>query len=137
MNERIVEQNESLRGDVGNFLSPLLQAFDTPIPFSTVGRRQVSNVPAQALILLNDPFVHQQAALWAKSVLSTPGSVTERIARMYLSAFGRAPTDEETAACVEFLDEQAKRYALKPDDIKIWADLAHILFNAKEFIYLN
>src|SRR5207247_2496653 len=32
-----------------NFLSPFLLAFDTPIPFSTVGRRTVSNVPAQAL----------------------------------------------------------------------------------------
>ena len=41
-----------------NFLAPFLLAFDTPIPFSTVGRRQVSNVPAQSLILMNDPFVH-------------------------------------------------------------------------------
>src|SRR5262249_25621732 len=35
-----------------NFLSSFLLAFDTPIPFSTVGRRTVSNVPAQALILM-------------------------------------------------------------------------------------
>ena len=40
-----------------NFLSPMMLAYDTPIPFSTVGRRNVSNVPAQALILMNDPFV--------------------------------------------------------------------------------
>ena len=52
------------------FLTPMLLAFDTPIPFSTVGRRQVSNVPAQALILMNDPFVQQQAELWAKTVLA-------------------------------------------------------------------
>ena len=36
----------------------------------TVGRRTVSNVPAQALILMNDPFVHQQATLWAKHVFA-------------------------------------------------------------------
>ncbi len=30
-----------------NFLSPMLLAFDTPTPFSTMGRRTVSNVPAQ------------------------------------------------------------------------------------------
>ena len=53
-----------------NFLSSFLLAFDTPSPFSTVGRRTVSNVPAQALILMNDPFVHQQADLWAKRVLA-------------------------------------------------------------------
>src|SRR5262249_54545860 len=40
-----------------NFLSPMMLAFDTPNPFSTVGRRTVSNVPAQALILMNDPLV--------------------------------------------------------------------------------
>jgi len=44
-----------------NFLSPMLLAFDTPIPFSTMGRRSLSNVPAQALILMNDPFVQEQA----------------------------------------------------------------------------
>ena len=51
-----------------NFLSSFLLAFDTPSPFSTVGRRTVSNVPAQALILMNDPFVHNQADVWAKRV---------------------------------------------------------------------
>ena len=42
-----------------NFLSPFMLAFDTPVPFSTMGRRNISNVPAQALILLNDPLVVQ------------------------------------------------------------------------------
>lgn len=40
-----------------NFLSPFMLTFDTPVPFSSMGRRNVSNVPAQALILLNDPLV--------------------------------------------------------------------------------
>ena len=40
-----------------NFLSPMMLAFDSPIPFATVGRRTISNVPAQALILLNDPYL--------------------------------------------------------------------------------
>src|SRR5262249_42533181 len=35
-----------------NFLTPLFLAFDYPVPFSTMGRRSVSNVPAQALTLL-------------------------------------------------------------------------------------
>ena len=75
-----------------NFLSPMLLAFDTPIPFSTVGRRQVSNVPAQALILLNDPFVHQQAGVWAKRVLSQSESADERLRAMYSRRFpGRRP----------------------------------------------
>ncbi|MFN6103139.1 MAG: DUF1553 domain-containing protein, partial [Planctomycetaceae bacterium] len=46
-----------------NFLNPLFQAFDSPVPFTTSGRRSVSNVPAQALAMLNNPLVVQQAEL--------------------------------------------------------------------------
>jgi hypothetical protein len=120
-----------------NFLSPFLLAFDTPIPFSTVGRRTVSNVPAQALILLNDPFVHQQAQAWAKRVLAAPGTTAERVRGMYLAAFGRPPTETESAACQEFLQQQATLHRSTPDELPAWTDLAHTLINVKEFIYLH
>jgi hypothetical protein len=120
-----------------NFLSPFLLAFDTPIPFSTVGRRSVSNVPAQALILLNDPFVHQQAEVWGRRVLSRPGTAGERVEAMYVRAFGRPPTATERHDCLAFLYGQAKRYGVTADDAKVWADLAHTLFNVKEFIFVN
>jgi hypothetical protein len=113
-----------------NFLSPFLLAFDTPIPFSTVGRRQVSNVPAQALILLNDPFVHEQGERWAKAVLGSPGTTEERVRRMYLTAFGRPPTDQEFKSCVEFVSG-------KEADAAAWTDLAHTLFNVKEFVFIR
>jgi cytochrome c553/mono/diheme cytochrome c family protein len=120
-----------------NFLNPFLLAFDSPIPFSTVGRRQVSNVPAQALILLNDPFVHQQASRWGRAVHAGQVPPAEKVRRMYLNAFGRPPTADETAACLEFLAEQTSRYGKGKDSPEAWADLAHTLFNTKEFIYLN
>jgi hypothetical protein len=120
-----------------NFLSPLLLAFDTPIPFSTVGRRTVSNVPAQALILLNDPFVHQQAEVWARRVLASPGTPRERVTGMYLSAFGRPPSDAELTACLAFLERQSQATGTKADDVRVWADLAHTLVNVKEFIFVN
>ncbi len=118
-----------------NFLSPFLLAFDSPSPSSTIGRRTVSNVPAQSLILLNDPFVHQQAQVWARRVLAESGSMRERIIRMYESAFSRPPTEMELAACVEFLERQPAAQAR--DDPAAWADLAHVLFNVKEFIFVN
>ncbi len=117
-----------------NFLSPLLLAFDTPIPFSTVGRRTVSNVPAQALILLNDPFVHQQAEVWARRVLRQEGTPAERVTRMYQTALGRPPSETELRDCLDFLDEQS-RLARSP--MFAWTDLAHVLFNAKEFLFLD
>lgn len=119
-----------------NFLNPMLLAFDTPIPFSTVGRRQVSNVPAQALILMNDQFVQEQAMNWAKIVLAKSEIDDDRIRGMYLSAFGRAPTEDEIEACTQFLREQAARYG-PIDKVKPWADLAHTLFNVKEFIFVD
>jgi hypothetical protein len=120
-----------------NFLPPLLLAFDTPSPFSTVGRRTVSNVPAQALILLNDELVHQQAGVWARRVLAQPGPARERVTRMYQSAFARPAAEAELTACLEFLGRQARLSGQGPDDPAAWADLAHVLFNAKEFIFVN
>jgi len=120
-----------------NFLPAMMLAFDTPIPFSTVGKRTVSNVPAQALILLNDPFVHQQAEVWGQHVSARAGSATERIEGMYVGAFGRPPTERERAACLAFLDGQAKRHGTRIDDARVWTDLAHTLFNVKEFIFVN
>jgi hypothetical protein len=120
-----------------NFLSPLLLAFDTPIPFSTVGRRSVSNVPAQALILMNDPFVHQQAALWAHRVRAEGGTPEERVRRMYAQAFARPPEPDELRHCLDFLDRQAGLLGCAPDAEPTWADLAHALVNTKEFLFLR
>jgi hypothetical protein len=122
-----------------NFLAPMMLAFDAPIPFSTMGRRGGSNVPAQALILMNDPFVREQSELWARRLLAGPASTpAERVAEMYLAAFGRRPEPEETAAAEEFLREQAPAYGDSAADLdaRAWADLAHVLFNLKEFLYI-
>ena len=112
-----------------NFLSPFLVAFDTPIPFSTVGKRQVSNVPAQALILLNDPFVHGQAEVWGKKLAASPATADERIAGMYRTCFARAPKPEALAACRATVEG-------KETDAAAWTELAHTLFNVKEFVFV-
>jgi hypothetical protein len=120
-----------------NFLNPMFTAFDYPTPFTTIGRRTVSNVPAQALVMLNNPFVLQQAKLWAERVLAVPNQTTEqRVQRMYESAFGRLPTKAELAIATEFLAEQGKDYG-EPNHPKAWADFAHVLFNDKEFIFVE
>jgi hypothetical protein len=120
-----------------NFLNPIFLAFDYPVPFTTIGKRTVSNVPAQALTLLNNPFVIEEARRWSKRVLAEPSRTTpERITSMYVTAFGRPPTDAEVKDAQDFLTEQAKEYG-KADDPRAWADLCHVLFNVKEFIFLN
>ncbi|MBW3596261.1 MAG: DUF1553 domain-containing protein [Planctomycetes bacterium] len=133
----------SIYGEVRrNFLSPMMLAFDAPAPFSTMGRRNVSNVPAQALILMNDPFVVEQARRWAERELAgEETSAEDRVMRLYLTAFARPPHPNETAAAVAFLDHQAEEYGLQPEsgapDVRVWTDLCHALFNSKEFIFVQ
>ncbi len=116
-----------------NFLTPMLLAFDYPPPATAMGRRNVSNVPAQALTLLNDPFILDQARLWAGRLLEESGaSAEDRVDRMYLTAFARLPTPAERAAALAFLGEPGRR-----GDRGAWADLAHVLFNVKEFLFVN
>ena len=125
-----------------NFLPPMMLAFDTPPPLGTVGRRNVSNVPAQALILMNDPFVIEQAQRWAARTLATPRlTAAQRIERMYLEAIARPPSEDESAAALAFLASQGAAYGIDGEkclaDERTWADLAHVLFNVKEFVYLQ
>ena len=124
-----------------NFLPSFLLAFDLPVPFQAMGRRNVTNVPAQALTLMNDPFVTEQAQVWARRLLAETGLSTEaRIGQMYREAFAREPTAEEQAVAIEFLAAQAERhgadFATDPTNAAAWADLAHALFNTKEFIFV-
>ena len=120
-----------------NFLSPFMTTFDTPAPFSTMGRRNVSNVPAQALILMNDPFVAGQAKKWAQRALAieedsendSQDRSEKRIIWMYESAFGRPPTKSELEVSSEFIESST--------DVETWTQFAHALINTKEFIFLR
>lgn len=121
-----------------NFLSPLMRTFDMPVPYSTVGRRTVSNVPAQSLILLNDPFIKDESMNWAKRVMkSKDDGALGIIRRVYQQAFGREPTLEELQQSNEFLTEQAKLHGTIGIDESTVADLCHVLINVKSFIYIN
>jgi Protein of unknown function (DUF1553)/Protein of unknown function (DUF1549)/Planctomycete cytochrome C len=124
-----------------NFLPPMMLAFDMPIPFTTFGRRTVSNVPAQALTLMNDPFVIEQSRAWARRVLERNRTAGQRIQSMYLTAFARPPREDELKGARAFLEEQAEAYGVpaagRLEDARVWSDLAHVLFNTKEFIFIR
>jgi hypothetical protein len=119
-----------------NFLSSMLQAFDFPQPFTCMGRRSVSNVPAQSLILRNNPFVHEEAKRWALRALRTPGSATGRLREMFLAAYARPPLPEETLEAIRYLELSARSMSKSPEDPEVWEGLAHALFQAKEFIFV-
>ena len=114
-----------------NFPQPFLGVFDFPNPATTMGRRANSNVPAQALTLLNDPFVHQEAERWAaRSLAEAPGlAPAARVERLYLEAVARPPRTDERDAALAFVEGAE-------DDTASWTALCHVLFNLKEFRFL-
>ena len=120
-----------------NHLEPMLMAFDKPTPFSTIGKRVVSNSPAQPLIMLNNPFVHAQASIWADALLNSGTSATGELVNLaYQQAFGRDPEPWEAEAAVGFIEAQKKETG--NDSLKQpLTDLCHTLFNVKEFVFVN
>jgi hypothetical protein len=120
-----------------NFLNPMMLAFDTPAPFSAIGKRNVSNVPAQALILMNDPFVLEQAERWARRLLEVQEDAETRVNRMFVQAIGRPPTAEELQRCLRFVTQDVSVDSPPvQNELEAWRDLAHVLFNLKEFAFV-
>jgi hypothetical protein len=127
-----------------NFLTPMFLAFDYPLPISAIGRRSVSTVPSQALMLMNNEFVASQAKTWAERLLQHETVSENLVRKMFLTAFGRPASNQEVEETLQFVREQGQRHAasvsaLSKAEIKqrVWADVAHVLFNSAEFIYVR
>jgi hypothetical protein len=119
-----------------NFPSPFLETFDAPKPFSTLGRRETTNVPAQSLALLNDPFVIEQATHWARKIMREHETESARIRAMFETAFARPPDSAELSASHAFLADLAREHEAAGEQL-VWRDFAQSLFNLKEFIYVR
>jgi hypothetical protein len=109
---------------------PFFGSFDLPDPNVTVAARNVSTVPTQALTLLNNPFVLEQARLLAARVVrevpdDTPEVVEARIDRAYRIALGRSPMDAEASVALDLVERGSL------------VDLSHVLLNLSEFLYLR
>ena len=119
-----------------NFLNPFMLTFDMPSPFGPQGRRSNSNVPAQALALMNDPFIIGQAKIIAEQSLAVPEQTQdERIGFMVERVHGTVPTEPQLKQFREFLAVQTEAYG--KEDSRVWSDLAHALLNMKAFYFLQ
>ncbi len=110
----------------------LLEAFDAADPNAAAGARNISTVAPQALLLLNGPFVMEQASAAAGRLLAAHGSDEEFVERAFRSALGRRPTVAERAAVRASLrtasetdDPQARRAA--------WERVMQALFACVDF----
>lgn len=120
-----------------NFPEPFFTAFDLPTPHSSIGHRNVSNVPAQALALLNNPMVVEQAENWSRRLVrETPdASMEDRVRHLFNQAFSRDPNHSELRAAIEFITVSGE--PTNADDWRAWSDYCHVLFNLKEFIFVE
>jgi hypothetical protein len=124
-----------------NFLNPFLTTFDFPTPDSTNGQRNTSNVPGQALALMNDPFVKQQATALAEQIVSSPTrNADERLTQLYLVSLGRTSHAVERDTMKQLLLHQATVLGITAEqaenDLRVWSDLCHLVFLLKEFCYV-
>jgi cytochrome c553 len=117
-----------------NSLSPLITTFDGPKPFTTIGRRDATNVPAQSLTLLNSPFVIDTAKQWART-LDPKQADAAKVDALFVQALARKATPAEQAAAFRYLADLKATHADKP--AMIWPDFAQSVLNLKEFLYLK
>ncbi len=115
-----------------------LVGFNLPDLKLPTGKRDVTNVPNQALILMNDPFVISQAEEWSKRLITDSSeTVEQRLQQMFLTAYGRHPETSEVkrwTALIEELGGTREQSGLLQNP-EVWRHVAHAMFNSKEFIY--
>lgn len=115
-------------------MMPTLETFDLPNATQSCTRRNRTTTPTQALAMLNNPFVREQAKRFASRLeQEIPASedpaagMDTRRARVALGfelAIGRSPIEAEMQAALSFLTDESL------------ADFCQVLFNLNEFLYL-
>ncbi len=90
---------------IRNAPDAFLTVFDAPIPSSTRGRRDSTNVPAQALTLMNAPLVQGWAREWAERVAKGTADRAEQVRRFYVEGFQRVPSGEEVERSLRWMEE--------------------------------
>jgi mono/diheme cytochrome c family protein len=137
------------------FPQPSLVAFDAGSREECVAERTRSNVPQQALVLLNDPTYVEAARVLAGRILREGGtSFGNRLRWAYARTLGRAPREEEVRILGELFRKHRSEYAadpsaarrlvqiglatvpkdLDPVELAAWTSVARAILNLPEMI---
>jgi hypothetical protein len=121
---------------------PYLALFDGADPNASTAVRVTSTTPLQALYLMNDPFVHEQARRFAARLLAERADDAGRMGQAYLLAFGRPVAAEELSAGVEYLARVRERLRgagvlAERLEIAAWESYARALLLANELVYVQ
>jgi hypothetical protein len=137
-----------------SFLHPSLLAFDAPSREEACTDRTRSNIPQQALVLLNDPTYVEAARAFAARALAEPGDDDRRLTWAWRRALQRTPEPAELATLRQVLTERRKAYqadptaaqaflkvgltpppaGLAPAELAAWTHATRVLLNLHETI---
>ncbi len=121
---------------------PYLAIFDGADPSTSTPARQSSTTPLQALYLLNDKFVHEQAEGMVRRLQADSSDESSRMNRCWLLMFGRFLDADEKSAAMGFLAETQKELESNGEGLAIleqhsWQALVRSLFRLNEFVYVD
>lgn len=113
----------------GAALHEMMQVFDFGDPNAITARRDVTTVATQALFLMNNAFVIEQAKTLANRVANEEDlDTTKRIALAYRLTLSRHPTASELQRAIAFVGEA------QPED---WQLFCQMLLCLNEFAYIE
>lgn len=129
-----------------NLLPRSLEVFDFAEPSMVIGQRESSNTPAQALYMMNNPFVIDQSDAVARRILKEAVKPVDRIRLAFQLVYNRPPTDEEISASQAFFrsadttpasgKNNSPRSGNEQKFIAL-SEFCQALFASAEFRYLN
>ncbi|MBA62869.1 MAG: hypothetical protein CMJ76_10945 [Planctomycetaceae bacterium] len=119
---------------------PYLELFDSADPNVSIGKRQQTVTPTQALFLMNSEFVHAQAHMLAHRIAITVADRTERIKYAFAVVHGSIPSTAELQSANRFLEEYSSE-AVKAgagDGLKeAWQAFARVLLTSNSFLFVD
>ena len=112
---------------IRNRLNPLLTTFNRPTPVTTMSSRLRTNVPAQALTMMNEFTANLSGHATNKIINSkTLNTDEDKINSLFMNCFSRPPSKTEISQCLNFLKETNQD----------WNRLTEVVLNSKEIIYV-
>ncbi len=121
---------------------PYLSLFNGPDTSASTAVRDHSTVALQALYLLNNPFVHDQAARFANRLEQDEPDASRRLDLAYARAFGRVATPAEHQRAQTFLSAYTRQLASEGATAdgrsrEAWSALARAMLASNEFVSLD
>jgi len=117
---------------------PFFALFDGADTNSSTGVRDPSTTPLQSLFVMNDKFVHEQAARLAARLGAMESADAPRISLVFRTLYSRSPQNEEVQMATEYLSQIRAQLAAKQlSPNEAWPSLVRALLGANEFFYLD